>query len=563
MINARSAASERRGIGLLSLTVLLLLATLATAQAQSLPASGVAALTDSASAPEESAEAPVVVYNRTVAVFRVPFFGVSPENRARRAKQALEELLDQGGPGAVAIKTEPQGNAILIDGQLAFFVAPGDADRLRGETLDAATRFSIAALERLIAETRESRDRSRFLHELVISAAATALFALAVWLTWWARNWLVERLARLLRVKTAALRLAGAPLVQAERLVTLVRWLIRVVFWLVLALLTYRWVSFVLNQFPYTRAWGEQLDGYLLDVLGRIGGGVLGAIPDLIIAVLIFLLARAAVHILTPVFDRVESGRGSLAWLDPDTARPTRRIVVAAIWVFAVVMAYPYLPGSGSEAFKGVSVLIGLMITLGGSSLVGQAASGLILMYSRTVRVGEYVKIGDQEGTVSELGTFTTRIRTGLGEEVSMPNSLVLGNVTKNYSRTVRGPGYIVDTTVTIGYDTPWRQVEAMLIEAARRTPGVLATPAPRVFQTALTDFYPEYRLVCQAIPSEPLPRAEVIARLHANIQDVFNEYGVQIMSPHYLGDPTSAKVVKRQDWYAAPAQAPGEGRAP
>jgi small-conductance mechanosensitive channel len=198
-------------------------------------------------------------------------------------------------------------------------------------------------------------------------------------------------------------------------------------------------------------------------------------------------------------------------------------------------------------------------VTMGGSSLFGQAASGLIIMYSRTLRVGEYVRIGDQEGTVSELGTFTTKIRTGMGEEVTVPNTVVLGTVTRNYSRTGKGSGFVLDTAVTIGYDTPWRQVEAMLLEAAGRTPGVLDDPGPRVFQTGLSDFYPEYRLVCHAVPTEPRPRAVVLSNLHANIQDVFNEYGVQIMSPHYLGDPADAKIVPKAKWYAKPAAPPEE----
>ena len=155
------------------------------------------------------------------------------------------------------------------------------------------------------------------------------------------------------------------------------------------------------------------------------------------------------------------------------------------------------------------------------------------------------------------LGAFTTRIRTGMGEELTISNSQVLGAVTRNYSRTVKGRGFIVDTTVTIGYDTPWRQVNAMLAEAARRTPGVLADPQPHVFQVALSDFYPEYRLVCQAVPDQPRPRAEVMSLLHANVQDVFNEHGVQIMSPHYLGDPAEAKIVPRARWYEAPARPP------
>jgi small-conductance mechanosensitive channel len=191
-------------------------------------------------------------------------------------------------------------------------------------------------------------------------------------------------------------------------------------------------------------------------------------------------------------------------------------------------------------------VLLGLMLSLGASSLVGQGASGLILTYTRVLRLGEYVRVAEHEGTVTDTGLFTTRIRTGLGEELTVPNSLILSNVTRNYSRTVRGPGFILDTTVTIGYDTPWREVEAMLLEAAQRTPGVLREPAPRVFQTALTDFYPEYRLVCQAVPEAPRPRAEVLDALHAHIQDVFAERGVQIMSPHYLGDPAEAKVPPR-----------------
>jgi small-conductance mechanosensitive channel len=170
------------------------------------------------------------------------------------------------------------------------------------------------------------------------------------------------------------------------------------------------------------------------------------------------------------------------------------------------------------------------------------------------------VRLGEHEGTVVEMGMFTTRVRTGLGEELSVPNSFALSTVSKNYSRVVKGTGFVLDTTVTIGYDAPWRQVHAMLIEAAGRTPGVLSVPAPHVFQTALSDFYVEYRIVCQAVPSEPRSRAEVLSLLHANVQDVFNEYGVQIMSPHYLGDPASPKVVPRAKWHDAPAKPPGPG---
>lgn len=235
---------------------------------------------------------------------------------------------------------------------------------------------------------------------------------------------------------------------------------------------------------------------------------------------------------------------GATLLLRERVAAVVPRLAWLPFWLIVALVSYEWLTcRAQTEAFKGLSVLVGLMVTLGASNLVGQAASGLILTYTRVFRRGEYVCIAEHEGTVVELGMFTTRVRTGLGEELTLPNSLILGTVTKNYSRAVQGEGYVVDTTVTIGYDTPWRQVQALLVEVARRTPGVLGEPRPRVFQTALSDFYPSYRLVCQAVPSEPRPRAEALNALHANIQDVFAEAGVQIMSPHYFADPTEAKV--------------------
>lgn len=507
----------------------------------------------------ESEEAAVVVFNRRVAVFRSHFLGVSAADRARRAERAIGEILEKGGPGKVTSAREGQRVGLFIDGELAYVLVAADADRLRAETLEAAAAATTALLSHAISETREARDRSRILKSLLSSFIATLIYATLAWITLRTRNWLVSKLAAAMRRATAHVQLAGEHLLGGGRLLTMARWAVQGIAIVLLLVMADRWVTYVLLQFPYTRPWGEQADQFVWGIVVLVGGNILRAIPDLIIAVVIFVIARAFIGMFKPVFERIESGTGTSHWLDADTARPTQRLFQVAVWLFAIVMAYPYLPGSNSEAFKGMSVLVGLMVTMGGSSLFGQAASGLILMYSRTVRVGEYVRISDQEGTVTELGTFTTKIRTGLGEEVTIPNTVVLGTVTKNYSRAVKGHGFVLDTTVTIGYDTPWRQVEAMLIEAARRTPGVLEDPAPRVFQTGLSDFYPEYRLVCQAVPSEPRPRAVVLSNLHANIQDAFNEHGVQIMSPHYLGDPADAKIVPKAKWYAKPAVPPAD----
>lgn len=494
-----------------------------------------------AAATETYDEASVRVLNREIVILRAPLFGVDPVDRARRTERRINQLLDQGGPGEITLMRQPQGNVLLIDDSLAIALTPQDADALQGETIEQLTERTQRALARAIAETKEARDHGRILRALWQSALVTVVFGLLLWLIWRGRRALAARTARMLQARTA-----GTPL-QYMWVHTLARWLLHIVIWPVLVFLTYEWLTFVLTRFPQTRAWGEALGAYVVGVFADFGASVIEALPDLAIAIVIFLLARGVIAALRPMFDRVSWGYGENKWLDRDTAIPTRRLVSIGIWLFAIAMAYPYLPGAESAAFKGISVLVGVMVTLGGSNLIGQGASGLILMYSRTLRVGEYVRINDQEGTVIEMGAFTTKIRTGLGEEISVPNALVLGTTTKNYSRAVKGDGYVVDTTVTIGYDTPWRQVEAMLTEAAKRTPGVLEEPPPTVFQTALSDFYIEYRLVCQAVPEEPRPRAEVLHALHANILDVFNEQGVQIMSPHYLGDPARPKIVTGQ----------------
>jgi small-conductance mechanosensitive channel len=331
----------------------------------------------------------------------------------------------------------------------------------------------------------------------------------------------------------------------------------RTLTWIGAVLLIDGWLTFVLHQFAYTRPWGERSTAWLVGVLEQFALAIAGALPGLVIAVLIFMLARLASRALSALLERVESGEARIAWLDVDTAGPTRRLGNLVIWLFALAMAYPYLPGSHSEAFKGVSVLAGLMLSLGASGIVGQVLSGFSLMYSRSLRPGEYVKAGETEGTVIAVGLFSTKIHTGMGEEVSIPNSVMFSQPVRNFSRLVTDGQFMVHTGVTIGYATPWRQVHAMLMEAARRTAGVAQAPSPYVLQTALSDFYVEYRLCAQIDKSAPARRAEALNQLHGNIQDVFNEYGVQIMSPHYMADTPAPQVVPPDGWWPQPATAP------
>lgn len=463
-------------------------------------------------------------------------------------------------PYRTEVRPTADGRALLVNGQLITTVMAADEspDPLADPTqdLDALARSTQTRLDQALKEYDEAHSwRQLGLSALWVLGSLCLLLPL-LWTLRRASRISLRLLARGAGAQARKLQVSGVTLLSLDRLGDAIRIIVRLLHAGLWLLLVYEWMGWALRQFPYTRVWGEQLHATLRDALGGVFVSAAGALPQLLVAVLIFVMAHFLSTALDPFFDRAESGAVDLGWLDADTARPTRRLVRLGLWTFAVAMAYPYLPGAQTEAFKGLSVLIGLMASLGASSVVGQAAAGLILMYTRTLRIGEYVRIGEHEGTVTDLGTFATRIRTGQGDELTLPNALIASSVTRNYSRTGGGAGFALDTTVTIGYDTAWRQVEAMLKLAAARTPGILAHPAPRVFQTALSDFYVEYRLVVQAQPEEPGPRAQVLSLLHGHILDVFNEFGVQIMSPHYLSDPGDAKVVPPAHWRPAPASA-------
>ena len=267
---------------------------------------------------------------------------------------------------------------------------------------------------------------------------------------------------------------------------------------------------------------------------------------------LIFVITRFVVRLEHLLFRAVEDGRVSLPGMYPETAQPTRKLLTVGLWLFAVAISYRYLPGSDSDAFKGMSVFVGLVVSLGSSGIVNQVMSGFTLTYSRALRVRDFVAIGDIEGTVTHVGTLSTKLMTPKGEDVTIPNAVVVSQTVTNYSRLAATTGVFVATEITIGYDAPWRQIEALLLLAAARSAGVRREPAPRVRQASLEDFYVRYSL--QFCLEDPAQRRETLAIVHANILDAFNEYGVQITSPNYEADPDSPKIVPRDQWFAAPA---------
>lgn len=498
-------------------------------------------------------EKSLILFNRNIVTFYVDLLGMTPQKRVTRAEFLINDLMSQTNQLAVSTESDPLGVLVKINDNVVFMIANDDIALSHFINPEEAVQTTVAALQQVISEKQQSNDARFLTQALIKTGVAVLLFGVIIWLLSSLKARFQQALLNLATAKK--LNLGGAEEHVRSTIVWLVKYLVLLAYWALVILISYQIFTYVLEQFPYTRAWGEQLHAYLFNLARQIGSAILHAIPDLFTAFVIFMLARFVTQITSTFFDSVAVGQTNVKWVEQDVASTTKRIVIVVVWLFAFVMAYPYLPGSGSEAFKGVSVLVGLMLSLGASSLVSQAGSGLILTYTRTFRRGEYVSIGEHQGTVVDLGLFNTRIRNGMGVELAIPNAFILNEVTHNYSRAVQGAGFVVDATVTIGYDTPWRQVEAMLLEAASKTDGVLTKPMPRVFQTALSDFYPEYRLVCQAIPEDARGRAEVMSAIHANIQDVFNQYGVQIMSPHYFHDPESPKLVPESEWHKAPAK--------
>jgi len=520
---------------------------------------------DEPGAPPPARESmPVQLANRTIVILRGPIAGYTAKERATGAMRRIDEVLRAQADPAIDVQDVEEGRAtrVLLGGRPAFLITPIDIDPQAGETTQVMARESARRLARAIREWHEQRTPRYLAVAAALSAGVTIVFAALLWVLVRGTRLISRHLSAAAASHAQKLRVGGVRVLGAAQVLRFTRRLLAAIAWAIGGVLTTAWLTFVLERFPYTRPWGEQLGDQLLGLFRQVVAGIAEAIPGLLLVAVIAVLARLLIRAVGVFFDRVEQGTITLAWIDPDTAGLTRRIANLVVCLFALVMAYPYLPGASTDAFKGLSVLVGLMVTFGGASVVGQAFSGLILTYTKAFRRGDYVRIGDTEGTVTDLGVFATKIRTGMGEEITLPNSGIMSLVTKNYSRAVPGTGYMVDTVVTIGYSTPWRQVEAMLVEAARRIEAISPTPPPMVRQIALSDYFVEYRLFAYTPIELPMQRIDVLHRLHANIQDVFNEHGVQIMSPHYMMDPAAPQVVPKDRWYLPPAT-PGEGDAP
>ncbi len=325
----------------------------------------------------------------------------------------------------------------------------------------------------------------------------------------------------------------------------------------IILLILYAYLQLALSLLPWTKAFAGQLFSYILGPLQTVGSGVLAMIPNLIFLAIIVLIALYALKLTRLFFNEVEKGTIVLKGFYPEWAKPTYRICRLLVIAFAAVVAFPHIPGSDSPAFKGLSIFFGVLFSLGSTSFVANILAGYSIVYRRVFRVGDRVKIADFVGDVIDMRLSVTHLKTIKNEVITVPNSMIVNSHVINYSSLAREKGLILHTTVTIGYDAPWRQVHALLLMGAERTSGLLREPPPFILETSLDDFYVRYEL--NVYTDRPLEMPEIYSELHQNIQDAFNEYGVQIMSPSYRFDPERPKVVPKDKWYAAPAKPPDD----
>jgi small-conductance mechanosensitive channel len=516
------------------------------------------------SAASDGAAVSLRIWNRTVFVFRSPFEQLGPEQRAAGAKARIDGL-PEFGPWSIASTPVTvrgiSGIMISVNQRPMFGVLPGDLDPEAGETLEQAASQAVLWLRNALEAREQQQNVPLMLRAVGFGAAATFLFGGAVWLTVRLQRKLSVRLQRI-AAKSQRLKIGGVDV--RSQVVAFERAIIRFLTLVAVVFLTYVWLMYELMRFPYTQPWGDRLGAFLLDLLQTVLHAVVEALPDLFTVVVILVLTRIVARLVSGFFLGVERGRIIIPGFHPETARATRRLFVFVIWIFSLTVAYPYIPGSNTEGFKGIGVLAGVIVSLGSAGLVNQVMSGLVIIYSRAFRVHDYVSIGDTEGLVTDLGLLSTKLLTIQKEEIVIPNATLVGMKAVNYTRLAHDQGSVASTSVTIGYDAPWRQVHSMLLLAASRATGVCRQPPPRVIQRSLGDFYIEYCLMVQLLPLErPEERPLVLSELHGHIQDIFNEHRVQIMSPHFMMQPPQPVVIPKSDWFAAPASPPSAEEAP
>ena len=448
--------------------------------------------------------------------------------------------------------TDEDGLSFILFGDMLIMTVTDHEARLVGRPREAlADEYAAIIREAALARNVEY-SKAALRTGLWRAGGATLLFIAVLWGIRVASRKIRPELDRIQETDAQVIRLQKAQLISAERLRSIMVALLRIAEVTAILISLYLYVGFLLASFPHTRAYASALRGALQSPLMVLERELVLYLPNLLPIAMIVGFIYGLTKIAKFIFTHVGLGHIVIPGFYAEWASPTYKLTKGLLIAFALIAIFPYLPGSKSYAFQGIGIFVGALLSLGSTSVVANVVSGFVLTYTRAFKIGDRVRIGEAFGDIVAKTTFVTRVRTPKNVEIAIPNALVLTAQVVNYSALGDERRLTLHTEVTIGYDTPWRQVEALLLLAAERTPDVLREPAPYILQTGLSDFYVKYELnVYVAVPQQ-MPT--VYANLHRNIQDAFNEYGVQIMSPHYIADRATPTFVPKDQWFEPPA---------
>jgi small-conductance mechanosensitive channel len=478
---------------------------------------------------------PVMLGSQMLFYVRAPIKAYGPEERAKAASERVTKLAEDLylRPESITVSDDVVTTDLVTGDRIIMSLTDLDAQAEGlGRTRQELAKEHAEKLRTGIEKYRRDFGRKSILLGFLYSVIAT-IFLLAI-------LFLIRRLqtrvdafitARI-AARIHSIRIQSFEILQAERLRALLVGGMKFAKAFIVLIILYSYIQTVLAFFPWTRGFASELLGYVFSPLTIMGKALLAAIPKLFFLAILIVITRYLLKLLRLFFVGIENRTVTISGFDADWAKPTYKIVRILVVAFAAVVAFPYIPGSDSPAFKGVSIFLGVLFSLGSSSAISNVVAGLTMTYRRAFKVGDRVGIGEFRGDVTEIRLLVTHLRTPKNEEVVLPNSMILNTQVINYSTEARKQGVILHTAVTIGYGAPWRQVHELLISAALATESILKDPSPFVLQTALNDFYVTYEI--NAYTDNPHRMLQTYSELHQNIQDKFNEGGVEIMSPHY-----------------------------
>jgi small-conductance mechanosensitive channel/predicted HTH domain antitoxin len=492
-------------------------------------------------------------------LFEIPEIAkdINQKNRAELISERLTNMADDPLVSfddiSIVDYKEPI-SVVLAKKELLFGILTEDAE-YAGITRQELAQELSEKLKIIVSQYRKERQTREIIKGAVMFIIETLLLFAVLFFIHRLYRKAIKRMNDWVTVKKEYLESQSLDIVRIDKVSFLILMMVKTIWLIIVFGVLYFYIQVGLSFFPWTQAIGNKLLGFVLLPLTIIIKSFWDQVPNLFFLVIISVITAYLLKLLRLFFNGIEVREIKFKNFYPEWAQPTHGVCRVLIIAFALVVAFPYIPGSNSLAFKGISLFFGVLFSLGSSTAIANILAGYMIIYRRVFSVGDRIKINDIIGDVIETRLQVIHLRTLKNEDLSVPNSLVVNSQVLNYTSLANKHGLILHTTVSIGYDIPWRQVHAMLLEAADRIDGIMKNPAPFILQKSLDDFYIVYEL--NVYTNDPRKMGKIYSTLHQHILDVFNENNVQIMSPHYINDKPAPVIVPKAHWFTPPAEAP------